>query len=31
MKIKSNRSTGHILVVDLEYVEELYLEHSDYP
>ena len=31
MNIKSNRSTGYILEVDLEYPQELHDIHNDYP
>ena len=31
MNIKSNSSTGYILEVDLEYLQELHDIHNDYP
>ena len=31
MNIKSNSSTGYVLEVDLEYPQELYDIHNDYP
>ena len=31
MNIKSNSSTGYILEVDLEYLQELHDTHNDYP
>ena len=31
MNIKSNSSTGYILEVDLEYLQELHNIHNDYP
>ena len=31
MNIKSNSSTGYILQVDLEYLQELHDTHNDYP
>ena len=31
MRIKNNSSTGYVLVVDLEYLQELHDIHNDYP
>ena len=31
MRIKNNSSTGYVLVVDLEYLQELHDIRNDYP